>query len=132
MARDRVDAREVAADWTPRLAKVLQRAIEVRDSGAFDPERFFDLYFPELLADPMNVVECIFDHFALELTGEAADSMRAFIADNPQGRHGHHRYAPEEYGLGVSAERERFRRYTERFDVEPETRGGQGGAVRDM
>jgi hypothetical protein len=132
MASDAVDAREVAADWTPRLAKVLHRAIDVRDSGAFSKDRFFDMHFPELLADPMAVVERIYAHFGFELSGEAADAMRTFIADNPQGKHGHHRYTPEEYGLDVAAERERFRHYTERFGIEPETREVQAGSVRDL
>lgn len=132
MASDRVDAREVAADWTPRLAKVLNRALDVRDSGAFPKDRFFDMHFPELLADPMGVVERIYGHFGVELSGAAADAMRGFIVDNPRGKHGHHRYEPEEYGLDRSVERERFRRYTERFGIEPETRGSQRGVVRDM
>jgi hypothetical protein len=132
MASDRVDARGVAADWTPRLARVLQRAIYVRDSGSFSRDRFFDMQFPELLADPMGVVERIYGHFDIELLGEAADAMRGFIAENPQGKHGQHRYAPAEYGLDVPVERERFRRYTERFGIASEVGGAQTGAVRDL
>ncbi len=132
MGSDAVDAAEVAADWTPRLARALEHAIDVRDGGAFAPERFCDVHFPELLADPMKVVERIYGHFGLPLGGEAADRMRAFIADNPQGKHGMHRYRPEEYGLDVPRERERFRRYTERFGIVPESGGAQAGAVRDL
>ena len=61
-----------------------------------------------------------------------ADRMRAFVADNPQGAHGLHRYRPEEYGLDVERERERFRRYSERFGIEPESAGPQPGAIRDL
>ncbi len=132
LASDAVDAREVAADWTPRLAKVLDRATQVRDSGRFSQERFFDVQFPDLLADPMAVVERIYDHFGFELSGAAADAMRAFIAENPQGKHGHHRYTPEEYGLDVARERERFEGYTARFGIEAESQGGQAGVVRDL
>jgi hypothetical protein len=132
MASDHVDARELAADWTPRLAKVLNRAMDVRDSGAFAEGRFFDIHFPELLADPMGVVERVYGHFGIELSGAAADAMRVFIADNPQGKHGQHHYEPEEYGLDLVTERERFHRYTEHFGIEPETRGIQRGAIRDL
>jgi hypothetical protein len=132
MASDRVDAREVAEDWAPRLSKALNRAIEVRDSGKFARERFFDMHFAQLLADPMDVVERIYAHFGFELSGEAADAMRAFIAENPQGKHGHHRYSPEEYGVDVAAERERFRPYTERFGIEPESQGRRSGTVRNL
>ncbi len=132
MGSDGVDAAEVAADWTPRLARALEHAIDVRDAGTFSAERFHDVHFPDLLADPMKVVEGIYDHFGLPLSGEAADRMRAFVAENPQGKHGVHRYRPEEYGLDVTRERDRFRRYTERFGIREEASGIQAGAVRDL
>jgi len=132
MTSDAVDAREVAADWTPRLAKVLERSIDVRDSGRLAPERFYDMHFSDLLADPMGVVERIYDHFELPLSGEAADAMRAFIADNPQGKHGAHRYSPEAYGLDPEREWQRFGRYVERFGVEREGAAGGVGVVRDL
>jgi transposase len=132
MASDAVDPREVAADWTPRLAKVLDRATAVRDSGRFAPERFYDMAFRDLLKDPMGVVERIYDHFGFALSGAAADAMRAFIARNPQGKHGIHRYHPAEYGLDPEREWERFGHYVERFGIEPEAAGEQAGALRDL
>jgi hypothetical protein len=132
MASDGVDAREVAADWTPRLAKVLARSVDVRDSGRFASERFYDMHFADLLKDPMGVVEQIYGHFGFALSGAAADAMRAFIADNPQGKHGVHRYSPEAYGLDAQRERARFGRYVERFGIEPETGGRQAGVLRDL
>ena len=102
MSSDAVDPFEIAADWTPRLARALDRAIDVRDSGRFPAERFHDVHFRALLADPLKLVEGIYGHFGIELTGEAADRMRAFIDENPQGKHGVHRYAAAEYGLDVA------------------------------
>jgi hypothetical protein len=132
MSSDAVDPFEVAADWTPRLARALERAIDVRDSGRFPAERFHDVHFPALLADPMKVIEGIYAHFGLELTGVAADRMRRFVDENPQGKHGVHRYAPAEYGLDAGDERLRFARYTERFGIEPEPEGPLAGRVRDL
>ena len=37
--------------------KISIDALEKTDSGAFSKDRFFDMHFPELLADPMGVVE---------------------------------------------------------------------------
>jgi hypothetical protein len=132
MSSDAVDPFEIAADWTPRLALALDRATAVRDSGRFPAERFYDVHFREFVADPLKAVEGIYRHFGIELTGEAADRMRRFIDENPQGKHGVHRYAPEEYGLDVTAERERFVRYTDRFGIEPEPEGPIAGRVRDL
>jgi hypothetical protein len=132
MSSDAVDAAEVAADWTPRLAGALEHAIDVRESGIAPPGSVFDMHFTDFLADPMGVVEKIYDHFDFVLTGEAADAMRLFIANNPQGKHGVHLYAPESYGLDVPAERARFARYTERFGIEPETSGPTDGKLMDL
>jgi len=126
MSSDAVDPAEIASDWTPRLADALHHAIDVRDSGRVAAGSVFDMHFTEFLADPMTVIEKIYDQFDLELSGEAADAMRAFIANNPPGKHGVHRYVPEEYGLDVPTERARFAQYTERFGIEPEAPGLTG------
>ena len=132
MASDHVDAAEVAADWTPRLARALDHAVDVRDGGGVPAERFADVHFADLLADPLGVVESIYARFGFELSGEAADRMRAFIAANPQGKHGAHRYRASQYGIDVGVERERFRRYQERFGIEAEPDEPRAGRVRDL
>jgi hypothetical protein len=46
--------------------------------------------------------------------------MRAWIAANPQGKHGGHKYTLPEFGLVEGEIRERFARYADRFGVEAE------------
>lgn len=132
MSSAAVDPAEVAADWTPRLSRVLEHSMQVRDSGVVAPEQVFDMHFPDLLADPMSVVEKIYGHFDMRLSGEAADAMRVFLAENPQGKHGTHRYAPEQYGLDVERERQRFAAYTDRYGIAIEAAGPVRGVVRDL
>jgi hypothetical protein len=43
--------------------------------------------------------------------------MRAFIGDNPQGKHGVHEYSPEQYGVVPETVRSAFRNYIDRFDL---------------
>ena len=54
------------------------------------------------------------------MSAPAAARMRAFIADNPKGKHGVHVYTAEEYGIDPSAVRRDFSGYIERFDLAPE------------
>ena len=63
------------------------------------------------------MVEQIYEHFDLPLGEAAASRMRAFIDDNPQGKHGVHAYTPEEYGVDPDAVRRQFAAYIERFDL---------------
>jgi hypothetical protein len=46
--------------------------------------------------------------------------MRLWHTGNPQGKHGGHRYTPEEFGLSEGMMAERFARYREHYGVERE------------
>ena len=94
---------------------MLEHAIAVR-GGANHPDAvFYDMLFLDFVEDQFAVVEKIYERFGLPMSGMAADRMRAFIADNPKGKHGIHRYAPEEFGVKPDAIRQAFRPYMERF-----------------
>ncbi len=120
MGSDDVDPIEIAEDWTARIKRVLEHAIDVRANDAHPDARFFDMYFQDFVADQFAVVERIYEAFDLPMSGIAADCMRAFIADNPKGKHGIHHYGPHEFGVDPDRTRRSFRRYMERFDLEPE------------
>ena len=46
--------------------------------------------------------------------------MRAFVDENPKGKHGEHTYTPEEFGVDPNAVRQEFQTYIERFDLQPD------------
>ncbi len=120
MGSDHVDGRTVAGDWCPRLAFMFEKAMGVRDSGKYPAERFYDMQFRDLVGNWRGVVERIYDQFGLELRGDAVDAMARFMEANKQGKDGKHAYTPEQYGIDVPTERERFRRYTDRYGIEAE------------
>jgi hypothetical protein len=120
MGSDDVDPIEIAEDWTARIKRVLEHAIAVRAAADYPAARFYDMYFQDFVADQFAVVEQIYAAFDLPMTEVAATRMKAFIADNPQGKDGIHRYSPEEYGIDPAVIRESFRTYMERFGLESE------------
>lgn len=111
------DPRRIAADWVPRLAAGLGHTIDARDRGLLPAGRVFDVRFSEFVGNEVATIERIYDHFGLALAPAAADAMRRHLARNPKDRHGAHRYDLAAAGLDAAAERERFRRYRERFDL---------------
>jgi hypothetical protein len=121
MGSDEVDPVEVAKDWTARIKRVLEHAIAVRGAGDYPAARFYDMHFQDFVADQFAVVQKIYETFDLPMTDEAAARMKTFIADNPKGKHGIHRYSPEDYELKPDVIRESFRPYMERFGLKPET-----------
>jgi hypothetical protein len=120
MGSDAVDRVEIARDWTARLRRAVDHALRVRETSRAPGALFHDVHFAAFRADPFDTVRRIYEAFELPLADEAAARMQAFIADNPQGKHGVHHYTPEEYGVDPAEVRREFRPYIERFGLAPD------------
>lgn len=79
------------------------------------PKAVYDVYYNDLIADPVATVRGIYQHYGLELTDDFQRDLERYIRENPQGKHGRHRYAVSEHGLSGDVVRERFAAYNERF-----------------
>ena len=104
-----VDLIRLGADVSEVLAVGVDRALEARVS--IDPLRFFDVSYPQLLADPISVCCSVQQHFGYEMDPSMVDRMRAWLAENPQGKQGKHQYSLRQFGLEPSALSERFAGY---------------------
>ena len=120
MGSDQVDPREIAADWTARLKRVLEHGVAVRGAKRYPRAVFYDMQFQDFVRDQFAEVEKIYEALALPMTARGAERMRAYIADHPKGKDGIHRYAPEEFGVDPAAVRRAFGPYMERFGLAPE------------
>ncbi len=118
---DAPDGRAIAGWQLDLWAGTLEDALAVR--RASDPARFFDLHFREVVADPVGAVARMYAHFGLDPGEGAFERMRAWHAENPQGKHGEHRYSADEFGLSASRMHERFGDYLRHFGVERESAG---------
>jgi hypothetical protein len=114
---DHVDPAEIARDWTARLQSIVMRALEVRAAQKFPDAKFYDMRFSNFVVDQFAVVKEIYEALEIPMTDEGAARMRAFIDANPKGKHGEHRYTPEDYGVEPDAVRRDFRDYIERFEL---------------
>ena len=120
MGSDEVDPFEVAEDWTARLKRVLDHVMDVRNSGPYPNATFYDMHFSDFVADQFAVVGDIYAALGLPMTEEGATRMRAFIADNPKGKHGVHSYTPEEFGIDPAVIRRDFAAYIDQHGLAPE------------
>ncbi len=103
------------AIWTEALA----RAIRFRERVG--EERFADVSFGPLAADPVATVERAYTRLGLVLDPAGGAAMAKWAAANPRGRHGEHRYQLADFGLDPAAVRARFAFYSKRFDVAAES-----------
>ena len=94
----------------------VRRFMEFRDAR-HTPEQFFDVRYTDFLTDPMAVICSMYAHFGLPLTAEAETSMKCFMADNEQEKHGKHIYDAADFGLRPDEIRSSFVEYLERFNL---------------
>ena len=104
--------------WLDTLGTMTDRLIEHRDRCG--DTGFVDVLYTDLVRDPVGTLAGIYAAVGDSLSGAGASAMRAHLATNRQGKHGAHRYTPEELGLSTAAIRSRFAAYCDRFDVAPE------------
>jgi hypothetical protein len=120
MGSTEVDRFEIAEDWSPRILRAIEHALDVRDAKTYPDAKMYDMYFGDFVGSQFAQVEKIYDVFDLEMSGAAADAMRRFIDANPPGVHGVHTYTAEEYGIDPARVRRDFARYIDRFQLRPE------------
>jgi hypothetical protein len=89
------------------LPAIARRDLKVWSEGARrilkyrerHPEPFLDIYHEEFNADPIGTVRAIYTRFGITLSPDVEAAMRARIADDPERRHGRHRYNLDMFGL---------------------------------
>lgn len=120
LASDDTSIPEAARDFAELVIDGLDRSVTARLDGTVPPERVVDVQFAEFMQDPLATVATIYERAGLELSADAESRMRAFLAENPQDKHGSHRYSWSATELDEAVWRERTRRYQEFFGVESE------------
>ena len=112
---DEIDPLEVGPECSRRWAEAITRAMRFRDQGSVPAERFLDLLYLDLVADPIRAVRTVYAHFDLPFPPGLEEAVRAFLQRNPKDRFGAHRYSLEQFGMNVAEETQRYAAYRERF-----------------
>lgn len=117
ISSDAVDPYAVGQQQVALWSRLMTRAMAARDGVADGALRCCDVYFDEILADPVACVRRICHHFQLDLTAEAEARMHRFVQENPRDKHGVHRYTPAMFGLDPRQVAGAFDAYCERFCI---------------
>ncbi len=110
-----VDRAEIGRYWTERAWAALrsaQRCDEVHSLPVLDVRCDDDL-----VDRPVATVASVCEFAGVRWTHAAETRVRRFLDANPQGRHGVHRYAPEEFGLRRAELEERLADYRKEFGL---------------
>lgn len=120
MRMDEVDLPGLCAAIEAVFGFALNHSVELRGSGAV-PDRFVDVHFSRLLADPVATLRDAYARMGRELDETHAERIRAYLRDKPQGKFGKHRYTPEEWGYTAESLRRGLAPYVDHFQIELES-----------
>jgi hypothetical protein len=109
----------IARHWPAMLEESIRRIEAFRTAHPEFP--IVDVHYADLVTDPTATVARIYAACGDELDDLGAKAIADYVAAHPKGQFGAHRYDVSEFGLDASALAERFRHYTERYDVPRET-----------
>jgi len=112
---DAVDPAVVGREVTELTAEEIRTGLQARDDGCAPAERFVDVRYRDLVADPIGTVRAIYRRFDMPFTATAGARMQRHLAESPKDRHGAHVYSLTQFGLKPDEERDRYRAYRERF-----------------
>jgi len=105
-----LDAGELGRSVMEWYALSLERGLAMREK--LPQELFVDCSQAEFVAQPMSVVQKLYDSFGINLSDETRSALQAHVDNNPKGKHGKHEYDLSEYGLTAELIAQRFAFYT--------------------
>lgn len=115
MQQRRPDPRVIGDYWAGRVEDMLRASVD--DRHLLPASRVMDLHFDEFMKDMEGAVERVFAFCDQPFGPETAKRVRAFLDDNPKGKHGSVDYRLDDLGLDPAERREALRFYVERFGV---------------
>lgn len=123
VSSDEVDPARVGRQMIQTWSKLLEQGMAARARRPDRERQIIDLSMREIVSAPLASVEKIYRHFDLELSSEARERMRAYLARHPKDEFGAHRYSLEDFSLDADEVNAAFKGYRERFGIEAEPFG---------
>ncbi|MBY0401662.1 sulfotransferase, partial [Myxococcota bacterium] len=90
------------AEYALSTARARLAGLE-RVRAATSEKQWIDVWFGDVVANPLAVIERIYDRIGLELPGAVREEMGRFVAENGRDRRPPHGYALEQFGLDAKA-----------------------------
>jgi hypothetical protein len=112
---DAVDPTEIGREWLRKVGRLVKRALEARRRWGED--RFLDMYYRDLVHNPMEQVERVYDFAGISLSPRTRERIDQARGVNVRNKFGIHNYRLEDFGLTREMVAAEFSEYRGRFDV---------------
>lgn len=93
------NAESVCRNTLEHMVIAANRFTEYRRKNPQKSKQFCDVYYQDVMKDPIGVVKSIYEHYGYEYSIEFEDRMKQWLKDNPQGKYGRVKYSLEEFNL---------------------------------
>ncbi|WP_319456765.1 MULTISPECIES: sulfotransferase [unclassified Mycobacterium] len=113
-----VDLEAMGRAAQAQMKEHVERPLRARDRIGDD--RFFHVYYSDMMRDPIDVMRRVYDWAGDPLTSDTEERMQRWLAEHPQDRYGLNTYSLDQYGLTVEQLKPTFAAYLEAFDIELE------------
>ena len=118
MHPEAIDLKAMGRNAMAQMRYHVERPLRARDR--IGDERFFHMYYHEMMRDPMDVMRRIYEWAGDPLTTETEARMQNWLAEHPQDRFALNAYSLDQYGLTVQQLKPIFAEYLDTFDIELE------------
>lgn len=115
IVQEQPDAIEAGQQWHRILARWTSQCLAVRDT--LDEDRVIDVWFSDMLQDPLAQVQRIYEFIGMELTADATSHMQDWREENSRDKRAAHDYTLAQFGLDEAMIARDFAAYRERFIV---------------
>jgi hypothetical protein len=102
------DPHKVGQYWLEKDKRLVQHCMDYRKTH---DDRFLDIAYSSLVADPIAVAKEIYQHLGLTWTEKHTVSSEIFCANHKKNKFGKHSYALEDYGLNEAQVNNSFEEY---------------------
>ncbi|MGA8328092.1 MAG: sulfotransferase [Mycobacterium sp.] len=113
-----IDFTAMGANAAKQMKAHVERPLRARERIGDD--RFFHMYYHDMMRDPIAVMRDIYTWAGDELTPAVETAMKQWLAEHPQDRFARNNYTLDEYGLSVETLEPVFAEYLATFDIELE------------
>ena len=117
---DELDFQAIGQHWFNWLAKATEKSMQMRQS--IPAHQIYDLNYPDLVSDPTETVRQIYEYFGYEFNSDLENNLKQYMTQNPQHKHGVHRYSLEQFGLEANKVAQTFENYCLKFNLSSETK----------
>jgi len=120
---DFVDRNHIGATVCDVLSISMERGMQARKK--LDPDRFLDIHYRDLTANPMNALRTIYSWLGIPMTPELERTFAGYLDRDRQERANHrHSYDLERYGLNAADVRSRYPEYIAQYLPDTSNRAG--------